>query len=129
MNRRLLVVDDERGLAASMAEYFDARGYRVDVAHEREAAEALVDANAYDAVITDLRLTPTAEEEGLKILQFVRQRWPRTVMVVLTAFSSARSERLALAHGAAVVVHKPEPLADLERCVRTLVDEARALTP
>jgi DNA-binding response OmpR family regulator len=122
MQPRLLVVEDEPLLADSMADYFDAHGYRVDVAHELEEAQALVTASAYDVVITDLRLTPSAHEEGLELLAFVRQRRPRTLMLVVTAFPSARAERTARSRGACAVLHKPHSLAELERHVRSLLE-------
>lgn len=122
MSPKLLVVDDERQLTESIADYFDAHGYQVDVANELEEAEALVVSSRYDVVITDLRLTPTAHEEGLELLSFVRQRWPRTLMLVLTAFPTAQSEMNARMSGACMLLHKPQPLAEVEECVRSLLN-------
>jgi two-component system response regulator PilR (NtrC family) len=123
MQPKLLVVDDERPLAESIAEYFEACGYDVDVAGELEEAEALIAGREYDVVITDLRLTPTAHEEGLELLMFVRQRWPRTLLLVLTAFPTQHSEQVARSFGACELLHKPQPLAEVEQRVRTFLDE------
>lgn len=121
MQPKLLVVDDERPLAESIADYFDARGYLVDVASELEEAEALISGTAYDVVITDLRLTPTAHEEGLELLSFVHQRWPGTLTLVLTAFPTPLAERVARNAGACALLHKPQPLAEVEARVCALL--------
>jgi len=121
MEPKLLVVDDEHALAATIADYFGARGFRVDVAHELEEAQALVINDTFDVVVTDLRLTPTQHEEGLELLRFVRHRAPRTFIVVLTAYLTPDAERVARERGACLVLQKPQLLAELERHLRSIV--------
>lgn len=123
---KILITDDEPAIAASMGEYFEHHRYAVDVANEFEEAEALLATNSYEVVITDLRLTNTEREEGLALVQFARQRSPRAVVIVLTAFPSPHAERVAAANGACLLLHKSQPLSEIERRVRVLLDHCVA---
>lgn len=121
MRPRVLVVDDETLLAQSIAEYFEHHGYAADLANEREEAEAMIATGAYEAVITDVRLTQTERDEGLDVVSFVRRCSPDAVVVVLTAFPTSRTEQAAHARGACLLLAKPQPLAEVESRVRALL--------
>jgi PAS domain S-box-containing protein len=54
--RRMLVVDDEPGIAATLAEILETLGAEVDVAHDGRQALALIENARYDAVFSDLRM-------------------------------------------------------------------------
>ena len=121
MGTRMLIVDDEEPILFAMRAYFTKRGYAVDCAREREEAEALLAAGEYAVVIADLRLTGTHGAEGLEILGFVRRRWPRTRLVLLTAYGSSELELEARRRGADAFLHKPKSLPDVERLVAGLL--------
>lgn len=122
MEPRLLVVDDEPVLAATLAEYFQAQGFHVSVAHALEEALALLAEDSFDLVVTDLRLTPTQHEEGLDLLAFLRICVPRPLAIVLTAYLTREAERTALELGASLVLQKPQHLAQLELHLRGLLE-------
>src|SRR5207253_1287201 len=71
---RLLIVDDEESIVFSMHDYFTERGWDVDCARKREEAEALADANVYDAIITDMHLTGLRAAEGLDLVSYLHAR-------------------------------------------------------
>ena len=121
---RILIVDDEEPILFAMRAYFTRRGYAVDCAREQGEAEALLAGGEYAVVIADLRLTGTHGAEGLEILGLVRERWPRTRTVLLTAYGSADLELEARRRGADAFLHKPKPLADVEKLVAGLLAQA-----
>ncbi len=125
---RLLVVDDERSLALTIADYFEARGFRVSVAHELEEAQALVLNDSFDVMLTDLRLTATQHEEGLDLIAFVRHQSPRTFVVLLTAYATEETTQVATQRGACKVLQKPVRLADIERYIRSILNGCEART-
>lgn len=110
---RLLVVDDEPTVLAAVAEYLTAYGLAVDTATEREEAEAMVLAYAYDLVVTDMRLTGAHGREGLELLRFVREHRPDARVVLLTAHGSRELEEEARRSGADQFLGKPLPLSEL----------------
>lgn len=121
MKPRLLIVDDEDAILFAMREYFSIRGFEVDCAQQEEEALTLLRRHRYAAVIADLRLTGCESVEGLAIADAVRDGWPSTVIILLTAYGSPRIEAAAHAHGVDAFLRKPHPLADIRRTVLQLV--------
>jgi len=62
---RVLVVEDEKRLAAAVRRGLQAEGFAVDLAHDGEDGLHLAREGAYDAVVLDLILPPAADREEL----------------------------------------------------------------
>ncbi len=121
---RLLVVDGEESICFSMKEYFSLQGYKVDTARELEEAERLVETSHYDVVIQDLRLGPALRPDGLEMIKFVRDKNPRTRIIVLTAYGSAEMEQEALRVGANAFLRKPKPLSHVAQVIQGLIESS-----
>lgn len=119
---RLLVVDDEESICFSMSEYFSLQGYKVDTASEIEEAEKLLKSTNYRVVIQDLRLTLTSNQEGLDMIQMIKESNPQTRIVVLTAYGSAEIEDEARRRGADAFLRKPKPLSQVAQVVQGLIE-------
>jgi DNA-binding response OmpR family regulator len=120
---RLLFVDDEPPILFALKKYFIAQGFAVDTACELEEAQALLACNLYSLVLADLRLTTQDRDEGLELIQFIRYRYPRTKIILLTAFGSQAIENEALRRGVDAFLLKPQPLAELHQVVVALLAE------
>jgi DNA-binding response OmpR family regulator len=123
-NPTMLVVDDERAILLAIKSYFSHHGYSVDCAQELEEAEALMANLHYDVVIADLRLTGFHGTEGLEIVRSVRERYPRTSVILLTAYGSPEIEEVATRYGVSSFLQKPKPLAELAQVVFGVVGNA-----
>jgi DNA-binding NtrC family response regulator len=117
VRHRLLLVDDEESILFAMREYFATFGYQIDCACELEEAEALVVKHRYDLVVADLRLTGIYGAEGLELVGLIRERSPRTHVILLTAYGSPEIEMEAKRLGVASFLHKPKPLPDVAQIV------------
>ncbi len=120
--RKILIVDDEDPIRFAMREYFRRQGYKVDCAQEKEEAEALLAHKCYSVAIVDLCLSGVDGTEGLELVRFIRERCPRTKVVVLTAYGSAEIVIEAAKRGADTFLHKPMPLFEVEKIVCELVE-------
>ena len=123
-SRHLLLLDDEEAILLPTARYFRGLGYTVDMAREREEAEALVSHRRYDLAILDLRLTGFGGTEGLEVLREIRRRHHTTRVIILSAYISPELEEEARTLGADSVIRKPEPLPDLARLAFVLMGVA-----
>jgi DNA-binding response OmpR family regulator len=119
MRPRLLVVEDEISTIFALRSFFAPTGYDVDCAAGPADALRLLAANEYDAVITDLHLTPARGGEGMAIAREARDRNPRACVVMLTAYGSTAIEDEARRGGVDVFRTKPVELPrltfDMER--------------
>ncbi|MGH7592038.1 MAG: response regulator [Gemmatimonadales bacterium] len=117
----VLIVDDEEQILLAMQDYFTAIGCEVTSAREVEEAEALLATTAFDVVLADLRLGGVHDNEGIRLLSFVKERGLPTRMVLMTAYGAADVEFEARRRGADLFLHKPIPLADLARRALRLI--------
>jgi DNA-binding NtrC family response regulator len=118
MKTKILIVDDLKEILQTMSRYFAIHGYDVDCASEKEEAEALIDANSYSVVITDLHLTPVKSNEGLEIVNVLRHESPETKVIMLTAYSTEEVEREADRYGISAFLRKPVSLPILRQVVQ-----------
>jgi DNA-binding response OmpR family regulator len=120
---RLLVVDDERDLAAALASGLRQEGYAVDIAGDGAEALERMSYVPYDLVLLDLAMPRT---DGWGVLREVRsdaevtgQAAPR--ILVLTARDSLRDRVRGLDEGADDYVVKPFAFSELAARVRALL--------
>jgi two-component system, response regulator RegA len=102
--RSVLIVDDEQRFATTLATALDRRGWTVHVAHDTAAALAIAGTAHLDAAIVDLRL---GEEDGLALLEPLRERAPVARIVVLTGYASIATAVKAIKLGADDYLAKP----------------------
>ena len=110
---QVLVVDDNAELAENLAEILSDAGHDVCVTHS--ATAALRQRGCFDFALLDVRMDGM---DGVELLAALRHRCPKTVCVMMTAFS--RDERLDAARrlGAQSVLHKPVQVAQLLELVK-----------
>ncbi|WP_296001231.1 HD domain-containing phosphohydrolase [Rugamonas sp.] len=84
----LLCVDDEPNILSALRRLFRARGYRVLLADSGAQGLAILEQEAVDLVISDMRMP---EMDGARFLAQVRQRWPDTLRLLLTGYSDIQS--------------------------------------
>ena len=82
---RVLVVDDDEGLARFIVEVLSDAGHHAEAVPSAEAARRRVEATAFDVVVTDLRMPG---ESGLDLLAWLRRYDPRIAVLAITAYGS-----------------------------------------
>lgn len=116
---RLLVVEDERHIAAGLKLNFELEGYDVDVVGSaREAASRLIDPDGYDAIILDVMLP---DADGFSICRKLRDAGDFTPVLMLTARSATQDRVRGLEAGADDYLVKPFELDELLARVRVML--------
>ena len=105
---KILVVDDDDGIRAGIEMLLTGGPYDVvyksGVAGAREAINAAINADAFDLVITDLRL---GRDSGLDVIRHSKQADAAVPVILMTSFSSLESAIEALRLGASEYIIKP----------------------
>ncbi|MTD13230.1 response regulator [Nakamurella sp. YIM 132087] len=121
---RLLVVEDEEGLASALQVGLAREGYAVDVAGTHRAAAEKVQLVEYDLLLLDANLP---DGDGFDLADAVRtgritaRSGPGVRILVLTARSALRDRVLGLDSGADDYLVKPFALAELTARIRALL--------
>ena len=130
MPETILVVDDDESLRRVTQLQLEEAGYFAITAANGEEALRRVEEDAPALVITDLKMPGVS---GLDLLRKVRERYPRTAVVMVTAFGSVETAVAAMKAGAYDYITKPidyeELMIVVNRAVehRQLVEEVRSL--
>ncbi|MEC7985850.1 MAG: sigma-54 dependent transcriptional regulator [Myxococcota bacterium] len=101
---RLLVVDDELSIREILQILFERDGYEVYLADSAEAAIRILEKNRIDLVLSDLNLPQLS---GIDLLRLMREKYPKVVFVMITAYGSNESAVEAMKLGASNYVLKP----------------------
>ena len=113
----VLVLDDEPIVGKRLKPALSKIGCEVEVFEEPKAALARIEQKEFDIVVTDIRMD---EIDGMEVLEFVAERWPRTKVVMITGYATVRSAVAAMQEGAYDYLTKPFS-------IRELVARAKAL--
>ena len=122
---KLLVVEDDRMLAALVRRALTEQGYAVDLAADGEQAEALAFGTEYDAIILDLMLPG---KSGLQLLQQMRREGRVTPTLILTGRRDKNDVVRGLDIGADDYLTKPFDLDELKARVRALLRRGSSRT-
>ncbi|GAB2745400.1 response regulator transcription factor [Amycolatopsis magusensis] len=120
MQRRVLIVEDERTIAESVAARLRAEGFEVQLAHDGPAGVAAAEATEPDLVVLDLMLPGY---DGLEVCRRIQARRPVPVLM-LTARADENDLLVGLAVGADDYLTKPFSIRELAARVHALLRRA-----
>lgn len=119
---RVLLVEDEREMAAWLQRALAQSGFVPEHAHDAASAEHLLAGGEFDVVIMDLRLP---DKHGLVLLREMRSRGDITPVLILTAQGGLQDRVRGLNLGADDFLSKPFALEELEARLTALVRRSR----
>ena len=119
---RLLIVDDERNIRASLATFFQSLGHPTSVAADGRQARTMIEEGAFDLVLTDYRM---AEMNGLELLVEIKRRRPETQVILMTAYATVENAVAAMKAGAFDYVTKPFSLDQIQPVVERALQMQR----
>lgn len=107
---KVLVVEDEKKIAAFIRKGLEAQGFVVDIAHHGDEGFELATSRPYDALVLDIMLPG---RDGLSILRQLRERKIAVPVILLTARSELNERVEGLNLGADDYLTKPFHIEEL----------------
>jgi DNA-binding NtrC family response regulator len=117
---KILVVDDEKIVCDMARRCLELEGYEVTTFTDSTQALAALGQQRFDVMITDLKMK---EVDGLRLLEFVRENWPETKVIMLTAFATLETAMEAFHKQAFDYFTKPVRIDDLKASVARALKE------
>jgi len=118
----LLLVDDDRQVLDSMADWLRSQGYQVDTAGSQEAARASLERKTYEVLLLDIRLR---DGDGFELLAHCREKYPALIVILITGYGTVETAVEAIRAGAFDLLTKPlldeELELALDRALKTRV--------
>ena len=108
--KSVLVVDDEENFVDLLDWFLTNRGYEVRSALNGEDALDLIEKEASDLALIDLRM---GSLDGLSLLSEMKQLQPEMKVIMMTAYPTTDTRRQAFGKGASAFFTKPVDLQEL----------------
>lgn len=118
--KRVLVVDDEEALRTVLSGELASEGYHVGTAADGEEAVAAIQKENYDLILLDIKMPG---KNGFEVLKFVKEKHPKTKVVMLTGFADLKNAIESKKLGAEDFVSKPYDLVDLLTTIERVLSE------
>ncbi|HJA63104.1 MAG TPA: response regulator transcription factor [Candidatus Intestinimonas stercoravium] len=115
---KILVIEDEKLLADSVAELLRSKGFEVEAAYDGEAGAMYAELGVYDLLILDVMMPKL---DGFAVARQVRAKRLGVPILMLTARSALEDRIAGLDAGADYYLTKPFDTRELLACVNALL--------
>lgn len=118
---KILVVEDERKVAAFIQQGLEELGNQVDVAFDGLTGKKMAEEKRYDFLVLDLLLPGMS---GLEVCKALRTKQPRLPILMLTALGTSEDKLAGFDSGADDYLVKPFEFSELVARIKALVRRA-----
>ncbi len=116
----ILLIDDDRHLAESLAVWLRELSHEVESVGELETAKQLLKQRTFDLVITDLRL---GSDDGFELISYAKRVQPDTAVLVMTGYATPDTAVEAVRAGAFDLLTKPVIDNELQLAIERAVSQ------
>jgi CheY-like chemotaxis protein len=122
--RKVLVVDDEETLTWSMTKTLskDKGKYELIIANSGTDALHVLEKGPVEVVVTDIKMP---DINGLDLLSRIREKYPSTKVIIMTAYGSPEVHKEATRRGSYYYLEKPFEISDIRALILKALDEKR----
>jgi DNA-binding response OmpR family regulator len=124
---KLLFVDDEPGIRVTLSAILERNGFQVTVAATVAEALALITAQEYDILISDLNIGQPSD--GFTVVSAMRRTQPEAITIILTGYPAFESALRAIREQVDDFVTKPADLGELVANLRQRLESREQRTP
>ena len=117
-NTRILIVDDEEIVRESLSGWLGKDGYTIGTAADGAAALRTMEEAPWSILLVDLKMPGI---DGLEVLKRVKERWPDTAVLIMTAYATVDTAVNAMKAGAFDYVVKPFDPEEVSLVVEKIV--------
>ena len=115
---KILIIDDEKDLSASIASYFTTQDYSCDTAADFNEALYKIENFDYDCILLDISLPGGS---GLKLLEILKENNKSDGVLIISAKNSLDDKITGLNLGADDYLSKPFHLSELSARVAAII--------
>ncbi len=119
---QIMIVDDELVVRESFYHWFLKSGHLVEAAASGEEALAKLEKQVFDVLFVDIKMPGM---DGIELLERVKEEYPDTIVIIITAYGSIESAIKAMKIGASDYLLKPFKPDQLSLALEKVVQQKR----
>ncbi len=116
----ILILEDEVNLAKGLSTVMEEEGYEVDLAETGHAALEKFQREDFDLLVADLRLP---DMDGMEVIYQIREKKPRTNVVIITGYPSVSSAVQAVKMGVSDYLRKPFTEDEFKAAIKSALEK------
>ena len=116
----ILVLDDEEVVCTRLKPALEKSGYSVETFTDSRLAKQRLEEHQFHIVVTDLKM---AGIDGMELYQFIKDKWPKTRVIIISGFATVDITRAALQAGVRDIISKPFKISQLKDLIDKISTE------
>jgi DNA-binding NtrC family response regulator len=122
---RILIIDDEKSIRATLKEILEYEKYEVEEAKDGEEGLTMLSKNDYDVVLCDIKMPKV---DGMEVLEKTLESGKDTQFIMVSAHGTIETAVEATKKGAYDFIQKPPDLNRLLLTLRNALDKVNLVT-
>ena len=118
MNKKILIIDDEKNIRLTLKSCLDEEGFEIDIAINGEEALKKILSNNYDLVLLDLKMPGI---DGMEVLKEIRKKGNEVNVIIMTAYGTVEKAVEAMKLGAIDFLGKPFTPEEIRKIVKSVL--------
>lgn len=114
----ILIVEDDVTFSLMLTTWLGKKGFEVHTTNSVSEAKRRIDKNAYDLVLSDLRLP---DSDGINLLKWLKETSPKLPLIMMTSYADIQTAVQAIKLGASDYIAKPLNPEELLVKIRELI--------
>ncbi len=120
MSSKIMVIDDEKIVVDMAKMALEHDGYAVETFLDGEAALARLKEKTFDVVVTDFKMKGI---DGMEVLRTVKEMYPKTKVIMITAFANLDTAIEALRGDVFDFFPKPVKIKELKASIERALEK------
>jgi len=116
----ILVIDHEPAVTLMLSDAFGRDKVTVAAVSRLDTAEYALRRRRFDLVIAEVHLRGILGTEGLELLSYIKRNWPRTKVLIMTAYGTPEKRQEALERGADYYYEKPFDVIEMRKIMQKI---------
>jgi|WetSurMetagenome_2_1015567.scaffolds.fasta_scaffold286254_2 CheY-like chemotaxis protein len=117
---KILAVDDDKTLLQLLSNELMNEGYKIALAYDGTEAVDILAKEMFDLIILDIKMP---KMNGLDTLKYIKDHYPKTKVIMLTAYADIANALESKRLGADGFIDKPYDLIELLTTINRILTE------
>lgn len=119
IREKVLIVDDDKWVRETIAEFIDLLGYQPIVAADGAKGLACLETEQVSLVIADIKMPAM---DGIEMMKRIKEKYPDLHVILISGYQPDTSCEDLMNSGASDYITKPFNIDMIERKVRNLIE-------